>query len=92
MRDDDTIDDVVLIMSLFAVRSDFPDTADFLNRLITVNNEFDMGKITVLDDGRIVMVAICPVRILDKEHLVLLLDQVGAGNNAAFDALSKFAK
>jgi len=84
--------DIVMVMSLFATRTEFPNTTEFLNRLLKFNGDIDFAKLAILDDGRIVLLAACPIRLLDKEELVLLLDQVAAANNAAFDAFGKDAE
>jgi len=35
---------------------------------------------------------VCPIRVVDKEQLMLMLDQVAAVNNEAFNAFGKDAK
>lgn len=89
--DDGPLGDVLLVSSLFAAQADFPDTAEFFRTVLKFNVDFDAGKLVLTDDGRLTIVALCPMRLLDKAHLVLLLDQAAAGNNEAFDALGKYA-
>jgi hypothetical protein len=84
--------DVVLVTSLFAAKTEFPDTPDFLSRLLKFNIHIDFAKLAITDDGRILLLALCPVRLVDKEELTLMLDQVAAANNEAFDAFQKDAK
>jgi hypothetical protein len=91
MREDIINADVVMVMSLFASRTEFPETTEFLQRLLKFNGDIDFAKLAILDDGRIVLVAVCPIRLLDKEELVSLLNQVAAANNEAFDAFAKDA-
>jgi hypothetical protein len=92
VREDVINADVVMVLSVFAMISDFPDTPDFLRRLLKFNTEVDFGKLSLFEDGRLAVSALCPIRLLDKEQLVLMLDQVAAVNNEAFEAFGKEAK
>ncbi|HEY7293009.1 MAG TPA: hypothetical protein VH583_24445 [Vicinamibacterales bacterium] len=90
---EDVIDaDVLMTVSVFATMSDFPDTPDFLRRLLNFNSEIDFGKISPLNDGRLTIMTACPIRLVDKQQLVLMLDQAAAINNEAFDKFGKDAK
>jgi hypothetical protein len=92
VREDVINGDVVTVISTFAMLADFPATSDFFLRLLKFNTGNDFAKLTVLDDGRIALMAVVPLRLVDKEELVLLLDQVAAANNGAFSAFGKDAK
>jgi len=92
VREDEIKADVVIVMSIFAMMSDFPDTPDFLRRVLKFNTDTDFAKLSPLGDGRLTVSAMLPIRLLDKEQLVLMLDQVAAVNNGAFDVFGKDAK
>ncbi len=79
-------------VSVFATVTDFPDTTDFLHRLLKFNGDIDFAKLQIFDDGRIALVAMTPLRLVDKEELTFMLDQVAAANNVAFDRFGKDAK
>src|SRR5689334_2656893 len=84
--------DVLTVVSTFATLSDFPNTADFYLRVLKFNADLDFAKLAPLDDGRLVVMTVVPMRLLDKEELVFLLDQVAAANNEAFAVFGKDAK
>jgi hypothetical protein len=81
-----------MVASVFALVTEFPNTTDFYRRLLTFNTALDFAKLTLFDDGRLAVLTWCPLRVVDKEQLLLMLDQVAAANNSVFDAFGKDAK
>jgi hypothetical protein len=81
-----------MLVSVFAAEDAFKQTTDFYRRLVAFNSELDIAKVMRFEDGRLSLVAVTPLRVMDKDYLELLLDQVGAANNSAYSFFQKDIK